>query len=137
MGMRTLEKPAHKDFTRPSRCPIIHSYTQRPLMTKCIRDGKVAILYSPGFGAGWSTWNNDEYREFLLHDEKLVELVETKQKGKIVEYVKSVYPGEYLTLLDLAKLEVEWVSSGTQFIITEYDGSEGIEYNYDNFWNVA
>ena len=106
-------------------------------MTKCIRDGKVAILYSPGFGAGWSTWNDDKYREFLLHDEKLVELVETKQKGKIVEYVKSVYPGEYPTLLDIAKLEVEWVSSGTQFIITEYDGSEGIEYNYDNFWNVA
>jgi hypothetical protein len=137
MGMRTLDELAHKDFTRPSRCLIIHSYTQRPLMTKCIRDGKVAILYSPGFGAGWSTWNNDEYREFLLHDEKLVELVETKQKGKIVEYVKSVYPGEYLTLLDIAKLEVEWVSSGTQFIITEYDGSEGIKYNYDNFWNVA
>ena len=106
-------------------------------MTKCIRDGKVAVLYSPGFGAGWSTWNNDEYREFLLHDEKLVELVETKQKGKIVEYVKSVYPGEYLTLLDLAELEIEWVPCGTQFIITEYDGSEGIEYNYDNFWNVA
>ena len=106
-------------------------------MTKCIRDGKVAILYSPGFGAGWSTWNNDEYREFLLHDEKLVELVETKQEDKIVEYVKSVYPGEYITLLGLDDLEVEWVSSGTQIIITEYDGSEGIKYNYDNFWNVA
>ena len=106
-------------------------------MTKCIRDGKVAILYSPGYGAGWSTWNGDEYREFLLHDEKLVELVETKQEDKIVEYVKSVYPGEYITLLGLDDLEVEWVSSGTQFIITEYDGSEGIKYNYDNFWNVA
>jgi len=106
-------------------------------MTKCIRDGKVAVLYSPGFGAGWSTWNDDEYREFLLHDEKLVELVETKQKGKIVEYVKSVYPGKYLTLLHVADLEVEWVPSGTQFIITEYDGSEDIEYNCDNFWSVA
>jgi len=31
-------------------------------MTKYIRDGKVAVLYSPGFGAGWSTWNDDEYR---------------------------------------------------------------------------
>ena len=51
--------------------------------------------------------------------------------------MKSVYPGEYLTLLDLAELEIEWVTCGTQFIITEYDGSEGIEYNYDNFWNVA
>jgi hypothetical protein len=65
-------------------------------------------------------------------------LPDLEQDGALgIEYVKSVYPGEYLTLLHLAKLEVEWVSSGTQFIITEYDGSEGIEYNYDNFWNVA
>ena len=63
-------------------------------MTKSIRDGKVAILYSPGYGAGWSTWNRDKYREFLLHDEKLVEMVETNQHSKIEEYVKSVYPGE-------------------------------------------
>ena len=26
-------------------------------MDKVIRDGKVAVLYSPGFGAGWSTWS--------------------------------------------------------------------------------
>ena len=25
-------------------------------MEKVIRDGKVAVLYSPGYGAGWSTW---------------------------------------------------------------------------------
>ena len=106
-------------------------------MTKCIRDGKVAVLYSPGFGAGWSTWGRDEYREFLLHDEKLVELVETKQEDKIVEYVKSVYPGEYITLLGLDDLEVEWVSSGTQFRIKEYDGSESIVYNRDDYWSVA
>ena len=31
-------------------------------MTKCIRDGKVAILYSPGYGAGWSTWNDLEVK---------------------------------------------------------------------------
>jgi hypothetical protein len=24
---------------------------------KAINDGMVAILYSPGFGAGWSSWN--------------------------------------------------------------------------------
>lgn len=27
-------------------------------MDKVIKDGKVAVLYSPGFGAGWFTWNN-------------------------------------------------------------------------------
>ena len=106
-------------------------------MTKCIRDGKVAILYSPGFGAGWSTWNGDEYREFLLHDEKLVELVETEQQDKIEEYVGTVYPGEYICVLGADKLRVEWVSLGTQFRIKEYDGSESIVYSRDDYWNVA
>ena len=26
---------------------------------KVIRDGKVAVIISPGFGAGWSTWADD------------------------------------------------------------------------------
>ena len=106
-------------------------------MTKCIRDGKVAVLYSPGYGAGWSTWNDDKYREFLLHDEKLVDLVEFNQQDKIEEYVKSVFPDEYVCVLGAYDLRVEWVSPGTQFRIKEYDGSESITYNYDSYWNVA
>ena len=106
-------------------------------MTKCIRDGKVAVLYSPGFGAGWSTWNDDKYREFLLHDEKLVELVETNQQDKIEKYVKTVFPDEYVCLLGADQLQVEWVYPGTQFIITDYDGSEYIDYNNDGYWSVA
>jgi hypothetical protein len=106
-------------------------------MTKCIRDGKVAVLYSPGFGAGWSTWSRDEYREFLLHDEKLVELVETDQRDKIEEYVGTVYPGEYVCVLGACDLEVMWISSGTQFRIKEYDGSESIVYSRDDYWSVA
>ena len=106
-------------------------------MTKCIRDGKVAILYSPGYGAGWSTWNDDKYREFLLHDEKLVDLVEFHQQDKIEDYVKSVYPGEYVCVLGANQLRVEWVYPGTQFLITDYDGSESIEFNFDSYWSVA
>jgi len=106
-------------------------------MTKCIRDGKVAVLYSPGYGAGWSTWNDDKYREFLLHDEKLVDLVETNQKYKIEEYVESVFPGEYIYCGGADQLRVEWVYPGTQFRVEEYDGSEHIEFNYDSYWNVA
>lgn len=106
-------------------------------MTKCIRDGKVAVLYSPGFGAGWSTWNDDKYREFLLHDEKLVELVENKQQDKIEEYVKSVYPGEYVCVLGADQLRVDWVYPGTQFLIRDYDGSESIQYKDSDYWGVA
>ena len=106
-------------------------------MTKCIRDGKVAVLYSPGYGAGWSTWNDDKYREFLLHDEKLVELVETNQEYKIEEYVESVFPDEYVCVLAADNLQVKWVSPGTQFLITDYDGSESIKFNSDGYWSVA
>lgn len=106
-------------------------------MTKCIRDGLVAVLYSPGYGAGWSTWNGDKYREFLLHDEKLVDLVETNQHSKIEDYVKSVYSDEYVCVLGADQLRVEWVYPGTQFLITDYDGSESIEFNSDSYWSVA
>jgi hypothetical protein len=95
-------------------------------MAKYIRDGKVAVLFSPGFGAGWSTWNSARYSEFLLHDKTLVELVETKQHHKIAEYVSTVYPGEDVCVLGAENLEVEWLSCGTQFFIADYNGSEGI-----------
>jgi acetyl-CoA acetyltransferase len=39
-------------------------------MEKVIRDGKVAILYSPGFGAGWSTWNS--YSNEMIFDPDIV-----------------------------------------------------------------
>ena len=36
---------------------------------KYIQDGKVAILVSPGFGTGWSTWEGKE----LAYDKRVVE----------------------------------------------------------------
>ena len=106
-------------------------------MTKCIRDGKVAILYSPGYGAGWSSWNDDRDvpKDFLLHDEELVEMVENDQRNKIPGYAKSMYPnGCYLGAEDLV---VEWVNPDTQFRITEYDGYERIVFNHSDYWEVA
>ena len=35
------------------------------MVEKLERDGKVAILYSPGYGAGWSTWNDDNDGEYF------------------------------------------------------------------------
>ena len=43
-------------------------------MIKLVRDGMVAVLYSPGFGAGWYTWNQ-ECTE-LMFDPAIVKLVE-------------------------------------------------------------
>jgi len=42
-------------------------------MNKVIVDGKVAVLYSPGYGAGWFSWHNVEE---LIYDPEVVKLVE-------------------------------------------------------------
>jgi hypothetical protein len=55
-------------------------------MKKVIKDGKVAVLYSPGFGAGWYSWHKTEE---LLYHPKLVEMVENNQHKEITESSRS------------------------------------------------
>ena len=52
---------------------------------KVVRDGKVAVLISPGFGAGWSTWADDEISEFVLFHKDLVEMAEEGADAREVE----------------------------------------------------
>ena len=42
-------------------------------MEKYIKDGKVGVLVSPGYGAGWSTWGDDGLRDQLALDSRLVQ----------------------------------------------------------------
>lgn len=48
------------------------------MVDKVIRDGKVAVIYSPGYGSGWSTWSgaSKEIIERMIFDPELVALVE-------------------------------------------------------------
>ena len=105
-------------------------------MTKCIRDGKVAILYSPGYGSGWSTAEEGKQRDFLLFDKRIVELVEDKRFDEVKKYVDSVYPDEFY-LEGADQLEIMWVPLGTEFRVEEYDGSEYIQLNHRDYWSVA
>jgi hypothetical protein len=112
-------------------------------MEKVIRDGKVAVLYSPGFGSGWFTWNTEH--PGLLYDTAVVQWVEAgKPRGdKLSElelYLKDKYHGMYVHMYigsNMADLEIAWLTIGTQFRITEYDGNEGIEIQKDVSWQVA
>lgn len=104
-------------------------------MEKVVRDGKVAVLVSPGFGAGWYSWNRDQGPQ-MLFDPTLVKLIEQDSKYDVlVSHCKEVYPTAYLG--GLADLEIRWISKGAQFRIDEYDGSEAIETNHDVDWIVA
>lgn len=93
-------------------------------MNKVIRDGKVAVLYSPDYGAGWYSWNT-EVKECLF-DPDIVKLVEEDAPiEKIEELADQKWPGHYWSA---GKLKIEWVPEGTAFEIHEYDGSERIQY---------
>lgn len=108
-----------------------------------IRDDKVAILYSPGFGSGWYTWHH-VYE--LLRDPEVVHLVECRDNvadeervyytDKIVEYCKSTY-GVDVRNRGVDDLTIEWIELGDKFRITEYDGAETIEYLTQTRWLEA
>jgi hypothetical protein len=102
-------------------------------MNKLVRDGRVAVLYSPGYGAGWFSWNTG-YPE-ILFDPAIVELVEAEKWEELQAFVILKYPDIYSG--GLKNLEIEWVPEGSQFQINEYDGNESIQKRDSTDWITA
>ena len=100
---------------------------------KYIKDNKVAILVSPGYGAGWSTWEGKE----LAYDRRIVEkFLEGASATEMQDFIVSLgygkpYMGGYKQLI------VKWVPVGTKFVLEEYDGSECISTIDDFNWITA
>ena len=99
-------------------------------MDKVIRDGKVAVLYSPGYGAGWYTWG--DLPDDALFDPDMVEAVLAEDYARAEAISKRKWPDAYTG--GIKQMEVEWVPIGTAFRLTEYDGYERVEfYDPSNF----
>jgi hypothetical protein len=94
-------------------------------MDKIERDGKVAVLYSPGFGAGWSTWGDESCREALCMDARIVGPVLAGDINAAVAAATAIFPDVYTG--GASDLEVEWLEKDELFEIVEYDGSERIK----------
>jgi hypothetical protein len=107
-------------------------------MEKVIRDGKVAVIYSPNWGAGWYSWHNFEA---LVYHPTLVEMIEEGRHHDITEELCKILLGlnddNYLTISCVEDLKIEWLPVGTQFRIDEYDGNESIIIKEDEFWLTA
>lgn len=109
-------------------------------MRKLIRDGKVAVLYSRGFSAGWYSWHNNEE---LLYLPELVELVENE-----TELTEELVTELILKYTDITKddipylggidgLSIYWLNEYTQFFIDEYNGAESIITQDRGNWLIA
>lgn len=93
-------------------------------MKKQLRSGKICVIYSPNWGAGWYSWHGVEE---LLFDPTLVEMIERgATHDEMEEYCITAYgmDGQYLGIQD--GLEVAYVDPGDRFYIHEYDGAESI-----------
>ena len=95
-------------------------------MNKLEENGMVAVVYSPGYGAGWSSWNDPEYAEFLTMDGHLARLVLDKKFDEIKTYLDEKFGEDMIYIGGCQQLKIEWVQKGSQFEITSYDGLESV-----------
>lgn len=96
------------------------------MVDKLIRDGKVAVIISPGYGAGWSTWvgGNSEAAVFCP---EIAEAIESR--GDVIAVAERLFPDEYTN--GLANAVVIWLDEGTPFMVKEYDGYESLHTSFD------
>ena len=102
-------------------------------MNKLIRDGKVAVLYSPGYGAGWWSWNTEHTD--MMFDPGMAGLVEKGDLEQMRVYAELKWPDAYLGGLE--NLDIEWLPEGTRFIIDETDGFESVMVRDEIHWRIA
>lgn len=101
---------------------------------KLVRKGKVAVIVSPGYGAGWSTWATDRNVAF---DREIALAILGESKVPLDELAELKYgvdSDNYSYTGGLSQAKVEWLPKGTRFRIDEYDGFETlvVECSDDN-----
>lgn len=120
----------------PSTQPAVPGEVVDANVPKVIRDGMVAVLYSPGFGAGWSSWAS-EFEQTALYHPDIVAWVEGGKEGDIDELMKRLTGDGYFYTGGAYDLVIEWLPVGTAFKIHEYDGSESVELKEADVWTIA
>lgn len=105
---------------------------------KVVREGKTAVLYSPGYGAGWSTWN-ESHKEILLFHPRLVDAVEKGEHSEqqMIELLRELLGDVKIYAGGASDLQICWVTQGARFTVYEYDGFEEIDIISDTFGFIA
>lgn len=102
---------------------------------------KRKILYSPGYGAGWTSWNREDRRveEYMLTYAPIIEFLERGGKftekdceeqihpilQELKERCKEKFGREEICVLGACDLRIKEVTGRVR--IEEYDGAEKVE----------
>lgn len=110
------------------------------------------ILYSPGFGAGWSSWNSGETAKYMLEYQPIIAFIEaggaftqrdlgdnsTKYVPRhpllkqLQDECRERFGTDHVCVLGADDLEVMTVAG--RVMIEEYDGSESVVEEGDENW---
>ena len=88
-------------------------------MKKVVQNGRVAVIYSPGFGAGWSTWTGDKN---VCFDPILVEWIENGKNG---EPPLDHYGDDAPYAGGLSDAEIAWIAFSPPALINGLLGKKG------------
>lgn len=103
-------------------------------MKKKLKGGKIAVLYSSDWGAGWYSWHGIRP---LLFDPTVVEMVENNEPTeKIKQYCRDTY-GTNNCYDGADSLDVAYVDTDERFYIKEYDGLESVVLESNFNWISA
>lgn len=94
------------------------------------------ILYSPDYGAGWTTWNKKEVAQIMVDYPPVIEAVERGERitenhpaiVQMIAYIRerlSLPEEDYICVLGADELKVKEVEGRVR--IQEYDGAESVE----------
>jgi hypothetical protein len=104
-------------------------------------DHEVAVVWSPGYGGAWSA----DYHNVDPTDARVAILTLTGTEAMVSvsrwdDDIPVRIKDRKFYMYDETRgedLEIEWIPAGGLFRITEYDGYESIDRNYDIDWSIA
>ena len=90
------------------------------------------VLISPGYGAGWSSWNSGEVAAYMRAYQPIIDALESGEEMseehplvvQMQSEIKDKFGEEYVCVLGAEQLCV--VHAYPPFQVHEYDGSESI-----------
>lgn len=119
------------------------------------KKGYTPVIYSPSYGAGFTTWNTQlkPHDEIMIraiieegiitevyddggYDDDIEVKIDKQSLAKIIEKLGYSTEHLYLGCCD-NEFMIEFVKKGDLFRINEYDGSESIEvFNTDDYFTA-
>lgn len=93
------------------------------------------ILYSPGYGAGWSTWNDDKIAKFMCEYQPIIDALEANKPIdslviKLQDEIKEKFNINYVCVAGADQLKIYKVFGS--YKVRVFDGSESVVTIHDD-----